>query len=53
MEPKSVLLKSDSRLVIGKIKWDYEVKEQRTQKYLKLINKLARDTEQVEFTQLQ
>lgn len=49
MEAKKVLLKSDSRLVIGQIKGDYEVKEQRMERYLKLTNQLARDLEQVEF----
>lgn len=45
MEAKNVLLKSDSRLVIGKIKGDCEAKEQRMQKHLKLTNQLARDME--------
>jgi len=35
MEAKKVLLKSDSRLVIM-LKGDYEEKEQRMQKYLKV-----------------
>lgn len=43
MEAKNILLKSDSRLLIGKIKGDYEAKEQRTQKYLKLMNQPAKD----------
>ena len=38
MEAKTVLLKSDSRLVIWQIKGDYVAKEQRMQKYLKLTN---------------
>lgn len=48
MKAKSVLLKSDSRLVIRQIKEDYKSKEQRMQKYLKMTNQLARDIEQVE-----
>ena len=52
MEAKKVLLKSDSRLVIGQIKGDYEVKEQRMERYLKLTNQLARDLEQVKFMQV-
>lgn len=47
MKAKSVLLKSDSRLVIRQIKEDYKPKEQRMQKYLKMTNQLARDIDQV------
>ena len=36
MEAEKVLLKSDFGLVIGQIKGDYEEKEQRMQKYLKV-----------------
>lgn len=37
---KNILLKCDSKLVIGQIKGEYEAKEDRMQKYLKLINQL-------------
>lgn len=36
MGAKNVLLKSDSKLIIGQSKGEYEVKEKRMQKYLKL-----------------
>ena len=49
MEAKNVLLKSDCKLVIGQIKGDYEAKEQRMQKYLKLTNQFTGEIEQVEF----
>lgn len=52
MNAKKVLLTSDSRLVIRQIKGDYEAKEQRMQKYLKLTNQLVRDLERVEFIQV-
>ena len=52
MGSKNVLLKSDSKLVIGKIKGDYKEKEQRIQKYLKLMNQLVREFGQVEFMQV-
>ena len=35
---KNILCKSDSKLVIGQIKGEYEVKEGKMQKYLKLMN---------------
>ena len=35
---KIVLLKNDSQLVIGQVKGDFEAKEARMQKYLKLTN---------------
>ena len=38
LRAKSALLKSDSKLVIGQIKGEFEAKERRMQKYLKLTN---------------
>ena len=38
---KNFLLQSDSKLVIGQIKEEYEVKEERMQKYLKLTKHLT------------
>ena len=35
---KNILCKSNSKLVIGQIKGEYEVKEGKMQKYLKLTN---------------
>ena len=51
MGAKNILLKSDSKLVNGQIKGDYEAKEQRIQKYPKLTNQLVRELEQVKFMQ--
>ena len=51
MGTKNVLLKSDSKLMNGQIKGDYEAREQRMKKYLKLTNQLAGELEQVEFMQ--
>ena len=52
MEAKKVLLKSDSKLVVRQIKGEYEAKEQRMQKYLKLMHQLIKDLEQMEFIQV-
>ena len=49
---KHLLVQNDSKLVIGQIKGDYEVKEERMQKYLKLTKHLAQELEEVEFVQV-
>ena len=40
---KDLLIQSDSKLVIGQIKGEYEAKEERMQKYLKLTKHLDRN----------
>ena len=40
MGTKNILLKSDSKLVIRKIMGEYEAKEGKVQRYLKLTNQL-------------
>ncbi|XP_075658902.1 uncharacterized protein LOC142628746 [Castanea sativa] len=47
---KNLLLKSDSNLVVGQIKGEFEAKEERMQKYLNLPKLLAQEFDQVEFT---
>ena len=47
---KNLLLQSDSKLVIGKIKGECKVKEDRMQKYLRLSEHLAQEFDRVEFT---
>ena len=49
---KNLLVQNDSKLVIGKIKGDYEAKEERMQKYVKLTKHLTREFDKVEFTQI-
>ena len=49
---KNLLLQSDSKLVIGQIKEEYEVKEERMQKYLKLTKHLTQEFDRVEFVQI-
>ena len=36
--PKNILLRSDLQLIIGHVKGNFEAKETRMQKYLKLMN---------------
>ena len=38
---EKIMLKSDSQLVIGQVRGDFEAKEARMQKYLKLVNQLV------------
>ena len=40
-EVKNLLIQSDSKLVIGQINEEYEVKEERMQKYLRLTKHLT------------
>ena len=49
---KNLLLQSDSKLVEGQIKEEYEAKEERMQKYLRLMRHLAREFDRVKFIQV-
>ena len=49
---KHLLVQNDSKLVIGQIKGDYEVKEERMQKYLRLSKHLTQELDEVEFVQV-
>ena len=49
---KNALLRSDSQLVIGQVKGDFEAKETRMQRYLKLTNQLVSKFDRVEFAQV-
>ncbi|XP_050264200.1 uncharacterized protein LOC126708447 [Quercus robur] len=49
---KSLLVQSDSKLVIGQISGEYEAKEERMQKYLKLTRQLAQEFDTVDFVQI-
>ena len=46
---KNLLIQSDSKLVVKQIKGDYEAKEERMQKYLRLTRHLTREFDKVEF----
>ena len=46
---KNLLIQSDSKLVVEQIKGEYETKEERMQKYLKLTRHLTREFDKVEF----
>ena len=49
---KKIVLKSNSQLVIGQVRGDFEAKETRMQKYLKLVNQLVSTFLHTEFVQI-
>ena len=49
---KNISLRSDSQLVIGQVRGDFEAKEIRMQKYLKLTNQLVSNFDHAEFVQI-
>ena len=49
---KHPLIQSDLKLVIEQIKGEYEAKEERMQKYLRLTKHLTREFNEVEFMQV-
>ncbi|XP_050290223.1 uncharacterized protein LOC126728450 [Quercus robur] len=49
---RNLLIQSDSKLVIGQISGEYEAKEERMQKYLKLTRQLTQEFDTVEFVQI-
>ena len=49
---ENIVLKSNSQLVIGQVRGDFEAKETRMQKYLKLTNQLVSNFHRAEFVQI-
>ena len=49
---KNLLVQNDSKLMIGQIKGEYEAKEARMQKYLRLTKHLTQEYDKVEFVQV-
>ena len=49
---KNLLIQNDSKLVIGQIRGEYEAKEERMQKYLRLTKHLTQEFDTVEFVQI-
>ena len=41
LEAKNLIVQVDSQLIIGQVKGDYKAKEERMQKYLKIIQRLS------------
>ena len=49
LKVKALIVQADSQLVIGKVRRDYEAKEERMQKYLKIVKELLLNFDSVEF----
>ena len=49
---QKIVLKNDSQLIIGQVRGDFEAKETRMQKYLKLVNQLVSTFLHAEFIQI-
>ena len=49
LRAKNLLVQSESKLVIGQIKEDYEAKEERMQKYLRLTKHQTQEFGKIEF----
>ena len=49
LKAKALIVQADSQLVIGKVRRDYEAKEERMQKYLKIVKELLLYFNSVEF----
>ena len=49
---KHLLVQNDLKLVIGQIKGEYEAKEERMQKYLRLTKHLTQEFDKLEFVQV-
>ena len=49
---ENIVLKSDSQLVVGQVRGDFEAKETRMQKYLKLANQVVSTFHCAEFVQI-
>ena len=49
LEAKTLIVQANSQLVVGQVKGDYEAKEERMQKYLKIVKELQKHFNIVEF----
>ena len=49
---KNLIVQTDSQLIIGQVKGDYEAKEERMQKYLKIVQRLSQHINSLDFMQI-
>ena len=49
---KNLIVQVNSQLIIGQVKGDYEAKEERMQKYLKIIQQLLQHFDSLQFVQI-
>ena len=51
LEAKNLIVQVDSQLIVGQVKGDY-AKEERTQKYLKIVQRLSQHFDSLDFMQI-
>ena len=49
---KNIIIQADSQLIVGQVKGDYEAKEERLHKYLKIIQRLSQHFDSLDFVQI-
>ena len=49
---RNLIVQADSQLIIGQVKVDYEAKEERMQKYLKIVQQLSQHFDSLDFVQI-
>ena len=49
---RNLIVQADSQLIIGQVKEDYEAKEERMQKYLKIVQRLSQHFDNLDFVQI-
>ena len=49
---RNLIVQVDSQLIIGQLKGDYEAKEERMQKYLKIVQRLSQHFDNLDFVQI-
>ena len=49
---KNIIVQTDSQLIIEQMKGDYEAKEERMQKYLKIVKRLSQHFDNLDFVQI-
>ena len=49
---KNLIIQADSQLIIEQVKGDYEAKEERMQKYLKIVKRLSQHFNSLDFVQI-
>ena len=52
LRAKNLIVQADSQLIIGQVKGDYEAKEERMQKYLKIIQQFSQHFDGLDFVKI-
>ena len=52
LRAKNLIIQADSQLIIEQVKGDYEAKEERMQKYFKIVKRLSQHFDSLDFVQI-